>query len=1476
MTTPRHLPTHLDFPSLAGRRAMLLAAVAALSIAGPFVAPAVADEVPTVTTDGLRPPRTGREAVALPEAGSGTLPVHAEPWLDTSTGVATFAFEPLAYEAGELRLPVTLSHSTGGVRMDEPFGLAGIGWELSAGGEVTRSIAGMPDEDGPLAGGGTRTFSLLTGTAQNSLAYLRSLWEHTLEAERDRYRWRAGTRCGEFVMDGGTVVKLTMDDARIERTAAGFEVTLEDGTLLTYDLEETLDYSYTPETYDGTFHSPSYSGAAVCWRLTRVVGPSRTDTARLAYSALPDLQRVLEPGLLRTISATSVLGMGGGTHINTSAPATVGPRHAYTYRSRHALSSIEGRAGSLAFDTAPWNDTPGERWPTCRAVRLLDPSGAEAARLTLEYGTQAVRSSAVPQLRAWRLERQGVVVDGADFTYHAGAMTHPDMAGMNNGLASTTPCSALSWGADGRDPTDYGVKPSEWSQSSLSHAKAGTLKTVATAAGATTTLDYELSGDSAGLGVLGRRWPLHTGLRLKSARTKDANTALTTTRAYSYSEPACDLDLGSLPAEAFLAVGGSHWAEATGILATVHCTTGTVATRRSRLPGAPAEGAATRYGRVVETVTGGGLGAPVVTLYEHDTSSLGVGLVAAGRGCLTPSELDSVRFAGTLTLSPAEALLSEMGPAYATLLGPQIVPGYYPEMAGNCAPLARKTEYRVAPGGSAADTVAWRVTEYFHGRTPWEAVEMGVYCEPVTRSLVPVVGGTVPQDAMRLATDFNHFGWRAWRSRLYLDSVAERTLGDNGVWRTVTTAYQYDDRPRLTQLVPSGIVAGGNPVSIVFAASDGLPRTRRWRCGDESVVEETRRASSAYRGYAAARRAGRLSLRVSTATTFSTPWGSYTLLERDSHGHEPAAAGLGVLSGRALLGGPVSDPYGTEAGSTSSTQSADWTVLDTLSIEAVDTRGNPLRAVRNHVATDHYGWDATGMYLVSRRRGTETARYTHLPLVGLASATTPAGTVRAWEWEGGRPSAEREAGTLLREWEYAIGQSSSGAMGAGGVSVTERARTGLPSEGTTVDRLTRLDARGRAVAEALGSSAFGAQGADALATVRNVDPLGRETRAFAPVTVPWAVAATGYYSALKVRAKGEHAAVDSAETAPWADRAYWGCASGVPLAANPLAGAAFAGHPSAIRVLYNEAGPSSGSSASPYACRRYRGGSLGGDGSLRLEGWYPEGMLEVLETTSPDGEATLEFADWRGRKVLERRMLSGSASSPASAAWADTYWVWDEADRLLFVLTPRASRELTEVGGEWSVSGSGSADRLLRCASHSWTYDRRLLPTSYTGPGRSPVLYVHDASGRRVLEQDASLRSRSRWAFSVADDHGREVLAGECPDAEGLAAAVEAARVSGAYSPSSQGAVLGYAVAPAALAEAVADASAAVDRASYRGSYACLSLAPFATLSAHLSSAGTPSHRSSSAGLETATLRRVLEPPTGSLSASPQYLASAT
>lgn len=169
------------------------------------------------------------------------------------------------------------------------------------------------------------------------------------------------------------------------------------------------------------------------------------------------------------------------------------------------------------------------------------------------------------------------------------------------------------------------------------------------------------------------------------------------------------------------------------------------------------------------------------------------------------------------------------------------------------------------------------------------------------------------------------------------------------------------------------------------------------------------------------------------------------------------------------------------------------------------------------------------------------------------------------------------------------------------------------------------------------------------------------------------------------------------------------------------------------------------------------------DGSLTRNGYYAAGTLYGMTTVDGDGGELRTYTDRDGRPVLERRLISGDPSDTTSTCtWADTYYAYDWAGRLAWVVSPNGSAALSDT--LTVQAGSTFAQRYC----YYYAYDNRGNVALRTAPGVGAEQMEYDACGRLIRRQDAVMAQGGRYVAYVYDTAGRltrETLRSEAPAA---------------------------------------------------------------------------------------------------------------
>ncbi|MCD8413258.1 hypothetical protein [Tenacibaculum finnmarkense] len=152
--------------------------------------------------------------------------------INESTGMANINIPLFNYSLGKLGVDISLNYITSGIKVNQIASWVGMGWNLNAGGFITRTIRGNPDE-------------LYERKYNNSFDGIRSLYQQNSNThykflnnlvfssklkkdyEPDLYNFNVGALSGSFILDdnGNPLVLKQSSQIKVIKTSRGFEIT---------------------------------------------------------------------------------------------------------------------------------------------------------------------------------------------------------------------------------------------------------------------------------------------------------------------------------------------------------------------------------------------------------------------------------------------------------------------------------------------------------------------------------------------------------------------------------------------------------------------------------------------------------------------------------------------------------------------------------------------------------------------------------------------------------------------------------------------------------------------------------------------------------------------------------------------------------------------------------------------------------------------------------------------------------------------------------------------------------------------------------------------------------------------------------------------------------------------------------------------------------------------------------------------------
>ncbi|MBQ7709481.1 MAG: hypothetical protein IJT74_06145 [Bacteroidales bacterium] len=347
-----------------------------------------------------------------------------------SLGMAELEVPLYTLQGRELTLPVALRYRSGGIKLDEVAGVAGLGWTLEAGGCVTRTVVDMPDEFSAVGFSHQLPSGTLLTNLQNqtnttdAMDYLRDVAWHRTDSALDRFSYSICGLDGSFVIkDDGSVFQLSGDGVLISYTRDNdgaidtFTLTGPDGTVYVLDEKETGIHRgrYTPPTPSGSQQDDWE--ATTAWYLKSVTSPGGLECATYAYSDGGTWTCDICP---RVWSANFVCD-GSNTTSSTDIDSDV-IQHRYqtkvlssiTLSGFTAVFSYSSSTGSVGHSTTSSWDRYAN-YP-CRLSRV-DVSYEGTLLQRVDVGTQQDVDDGRIVLGSLRYYRGGVLDDKWDFTY---------------------------------------------------------------------------------------------------------------------------------------------------------------------------------------------------------------------------------------------------------------------------------------------------------------------------------------------------------------------------------------------------------------------------------------------------------------------------------------------------------------------------------------------------------------------------------------------------------------------------------------------------------------------------------------------------------------------------------------------------------------------------------------------------------------------------------------------------------------------------------------------------------------------------------------------------------------------------------------------------------------------------------------------------------------------------------------------------
>ncbi len=286
-----------------------------------------------VAPSGQEPSDVGPQLIGpSPEAAS--LGKFAQVPVSLYTGTPTISIPLYDIKSGPLVLPVALSYHASGIKLDEIPSWVGSGWALNAGGLVTRTVRGKPDDQltyGFLTYSQGRTVpGILQESDNNRLITYSEIVEGCADVEPDVFSVNVSGITAQFMFDwnGAPVVYRSSQKIKIAYQLATngqidqWTITDDRGTVYTFRDRET-----TKETTLGALGCKSPRAFTSSWYVSEIADTNGENKILFTYGDYSLYYAWQASESYRwLIDGNSACGNGGGVYGATSRLSVLGKR----------------------------------------------------------------------------------------------------------------------------------------------------------------------------------------------------------------------------------------------------------------------------------------------------------------------------------------------------------------------------------------------------------------------------------------------------------------------------------------------------------------------------------------------------------------------------------------------------------------------------------------------------------------------------------------------------------------------------------------------------------------------------------------------------------------------------------------------------------------------------------------------------------------------------------------------------------------------------------------------------------------------------------------------------------------------------------------------------------------------------------------------------------------------------------------------
>lgn len=451
------------------------------------------------------------KTIAPPAPEAAELGKYGNVPVSLYTGTPQINIPLYELKGNSLSLPLGLSYNASGFNPQSIATWVGLYWSLNAGGVITRSALGNPDNS-------TNYFinpSPFTAPLHTDFFafndYKRDIQSGTKETRPDVYFFNFAGRSGKFYLNPDkSVFKKEKDNLKIEHcidcTESYFIITDEEGAKYTFSTREITQQ--IPDDEEGALPAITYIYPSA-WYLTTVTSADGKETLEFEYYATTEMDGVYNNSLQNTSVSYTQLGYEDiyqplQITSHTSTPPSISIKRQFLKKINYKKNGILTSYVDFISATGLRQDVSFTEARLLQQIKVYSNMNA-VAKLVKQYNfsySYFTKTSA-PAAKLLRLDNvQEVPIDGSSivippysFEYNTNTIPHRstlslDHWGYYNWLPNSSLIPTISYG---EKTFGYGANR----EPSLDGCVTAMLKKIKYPTGGYTTFDYELNNDES-------------------------------------------------------------------------------------------------------------------------------------------------------------------------------------------------------------------------------------------------------------------------------------------------------------------------------------------------------------------------------------------------------------------------------------------------------------------------------------------------------------------------------------------------------------------------------------------------------------------------------------------------------------------------------------------------------------------------------------------------------------------------------------------------------------------------------------------------------------------------------------------------------------------------------------------------------------------------------------------------------------------